>query len=396
MGQTTVEKIISKHSGRSVSQGDYVYVDVDRIMIPEGTCPLTMRAFENMGGGRLYCSDKFVIVFDHGIPSPSRQVANLQQLVRNFVKDQGCWSFDAGEGICHQLMIEKGFVHSGDLVVGNDSHSCSYGAVGAFGTGMGSTDVAYIMKTGKTWMRVPPSIRVDFYNKLAKNAMAKDVILEWIGTVTGNGATYASIEFYDHDQAFDLNSRTTICNMVVETGAKGGIFPEGAFIADENAVYAKKYTIDVSKTVPMLSCPHQVDNVCSVKQKEGIQIHQVLIGSCTNGRLSDLACAAEILKGHHTASGVRLLVVPASREILLRAAKYGIIEQLVAAGCILLPPGCGPCAGTLGGIPGDGDVVLSTSNRNFLGRMGNKCAEIYLCSPLTAAVSALTGVITNP
>lgn len=395
MGQTTAEKIISNHCGHFARQDEYVYVNVDFTMIPEGSCPITMRAFETMGGTKLYDRNKLAIVFDHGSPCPNRQVANLHQMTRVFVEKQGCLSFDVGEGICHQLMIEKELVHSGELVVGNDSHSCSYGAVGAFGTGMGSTDVAFILKTGKTWMKVPRSIRVDFYNTLLEPVAAKDVILDWIGKVTNHGATYLMVEFYDHNGAFDLSDRITICNMVVETGAKGGIFPEGNFVADEDAVYQQKYEVDLSSAVAMLSCPHQVDNVCRVEEKEGLKINQVFIGSCTNGSLKDLTCAAKILKNRHIAPEVRLLVAPASRKILLEAVETGVATQLIEAGATFLTPGCGPCAGALGGIPGDGEVVLSTTNRNFLGRMGNKYADIYLCSPATAAASALAGKITK-
>ena len=354
-----------------------------------------------MGGKRLAKPDRNVLVLDHAVPCPNERIAGLHKLMRDFAREQEAVLFEQNEGVCHQVMIERGFARSGRIIVGADSHTCSYGAVGAFAMGVGSTDLGAVLKTGKIWIRVPESISIELHGALPKGVTAKDVILRIIGDVTADGATYLSVEYGgDGFDRFTLDERITVSNMTVEMGAKTGVFlsaiNEKHLLPDANASYNRKLIYRAADMVPVISCPHTVDNVDSVKRQEGKKVDLVYIGSCTNARASDLEQAANILKGRHLAPGVRMIVCPASKNVLMASMKSGAMEALISAGATFITPGCGLCVGTLGGIPSDGETVISTSNRNFLGRMGNNKAEIYLASPLTAAAAALTGRITDP
>ncbi len=401
MGYTFAEKIISKKSGCQVSAGEIAIVQVDLAMATDTTAPLTIQAFKEMGGVLVKKPARTVFVIDHATPAPNEKISNLQQLIRNFVLEQNLVLYDQGDGICHQLMVEEGHVRSGDLVLGADSHTCTYGAVGALATGVGSTDLGAVLLTGKSWLRVPESIKIVLTGELNRYVTAKDAVLAMAGKLTADGATYASLEFCGDGAAkLSIDDRMTIANMAIEMGAKNGVFT--AAIEDEDlkpdpdAVYINEYHFNLAEIEPMLACPHQVDNVATVQAKAGMVIQQAFLGSCTNGRLTDLAIAAKILKGKKVAPGVRLLVAPASRKVLLEAMARNYIQELIRAGATILPPGCGPCVGTLGGIPADGDVVISTTNRNFKGRMGNNKAFVYLASPVTVAVAAVLGRIARP
>jgi len=365
-------------------------------MIPEGSAPMAMQAFAAMGGQRVFDSSKVAIVFDHGTPCPNKQVANLHKQTREFAATQKIHLYEAGEGICHQIMLEEGFASPGKVMIGTDSHSSSYGAVGAFATGLGSTDTAGVLLTGQTWLKVPQSIRVTFEGQLGSQVTGKDVALNLVGQLGANGANYKMLEFHDPQNVLSPDDRIVLCNMAVEAGAESGIFPAECSLPDSDAVYSATVGVDLNALEPLVSRPHQVERVCPVGEVAGLPVDQIFLGTCTNGRYSDLAVAAAILRGKKIASGLRFSIAPASRKVLLQAMASGVLEDLISAGAVLLIPGCGPCAGALGGIPGDGEVVLSTANRNFLGRMGNKAADIYLCSPAVAAASALSGRISDP
>lgn len=396
MKKTAVQKIFSIHTNENVAVGNYVTVDIDFVMLHDGSAPLVRKIFQDMNGERFFDAKKVAMMFDHSAPCPNREIANQQKLARNFAAEQEIAMFDVGSGIGHQIMIEQGFARNGQIVVGADSHCCTYGAKGAFSLGLGPTDICGILITGKTWMKIPPSIRVDFTGKLSDGTTAKDAILTLIGQLGCCGATYRAIEFYDPENALTQDERITICNMAIEMEAKAGFFPEGTFIADPGAEYFAQYEIDLGKIVPCVSKPHTVENVHSITEVVGTPINHILFGSCTNGRYSDLKIAAEILKGKKIAPNVQFMITPASRGIYVQAMRDGIMDILVEAGAMVLVPGCGPCLGSVGAIPADGDKVLSTSNRNYYGRMANRNAEIYLCSPATAAASALTGKIEDP
>ena len=401
MGKTFAEKIISIKSGCSVHANDLAIVTVDAMMASDTTGPMAIKAFREMGGIRLANPDRTVFVIDHAIPCPNEKIAALHALIRSFSKEQQCLLFDQNCGVCHQIILENGIVKEGDLVLGADSHTCSYGAVGAFSTGVGSTDLGAALLTGKTWMRVPETVKIVMTGKLPKGVYAKDVILRIIGDMTASGATYDAVEFCgDGFNAFSQEEAVTACNMVIEMGAKNGVFlrsltkPE--LIPDKDAAYRLVLQYEAERMEPMVSCPHRVDAVCAAKEKRDQKIDLIYIGSCTNGKLGDIQAAADILRGKHIASGTRLIVCPASNRVLLDAMEKGYIQDLVRAGAVLSATGCSLCVGTLGGVPADGETVLSTTNRNFKDRMGNSKAFIYLASPATAAASALTGYITDP
>jgi 3-isopropylmalate/(R)-2-methylmalate dehydratase large subunit len=357
---------------------------------------MTIQAFDEMDGQHVFDPDKVAIVFDHGTPCPNKQVAALHQQARDFAHRNKLHLYETGEGICHQLIIEDGFAQPGKLIIGVDSHCSSYGAVGAFGTGLGSTDIAGALLTGQTWLKVPESMHISFSGELCQSVTGKDVALYLMGQLGANGANYKMLEFHDPGNTLSADDKIVLCNMAVEAGAKSGIFPVGETMPDKAAAYSARYEIDLGGIPPLVARPHEVGNVCPVEEVNGLAIDQVFLGTCTNGRYSDLAAAADILRGKKIAPGLRFFIAPASRSVLIHAASSGILEDLLAAGAVLLIPGCGPCAGALGGIPSDGEVVLSTANRNFLGRMGNKAADIYLCSPVVAAASALRGCISDP
>ncbi len=411
MGQTIAEKILSEKSGKECYAGDLVVAKIDLIALQDGTAPLAIRRIRELG--REVKAGKISHFFiDHASPPPRRELANDQKLIRSFAKEIGADMNDVGDGVIHQVMVEK-FVCPGDLAVGADSHTCTYGALGCFATGMGSTDVAISMVLGKNWFRVPETFRVQIDGKMPKGVFAKDIILYIIGELGVDGATYKALEFHGETvKGMDMDSRLTIANMVVECGAKAGLFEtdevtrrflaemgrENCFReikADEDADYEKElyFNADIE---PMVAKPHNVDNVSPVSEVEGIKVDQVYIGTCTNGRLSDIEIVARILKNNKVHRDVRLLVCPASRRIYIKALELGYLKTIVEAGGVVLPPGCGPCVGIHMGVLADGEVCLSTQNRNFKGRMGNPNAEIYLSSPATAVASAIKGEITDP
>jgi 3-isopropylmalate/(R)-2-methylmalate dehydratase large subunit len=407
--QTISEKILSDRSGSDASAGDIVIARVDLLMAQDGTAPLAIRAFEDMGGGSVWDPDRIALVLDHNAPSPSEGVSRLHSAIREFATDQGIGNlYDVGCGICHQLMPEKGHVKPGDLVVGADSHTCTYGALNAFATGVGSTDAAAVMKTGRLWFRVPSSARVEFTGSMPPGVYSKDVILHLVGRVGAAGATYMALELTgDAVAGMSVDSRMTMCNMAVEMGAKTAIVEsdgktqdyvgDGKGISpDDGATYDWRLKIDVGEMVPAVARPHRVDDVVAVGEVGGTPIQEALLGTCTNGRLEDLRVAAEILRGEHVGDGVRLVLAPASRDIMMAAIREGTYETLLEAGAIPVTPGCGPCVGTHDGIPGDGESVISTANRNFKGRMGNSQASIYLASPATVAASSIEGRIADP
>jgi len=413
MGKTISEKIFSNHCRRPVKAGDFVVAEVDFAMGQDGTSALAIQAFQAMGGKKIFHSQNVGLVVDHNSPSPQEGVSNIHARMREFARDQDCYLYDVGEGICHQVIMEKGHVFPGDLVVGADSHTCTYGALNAFATGVGSTDLAAVWISGKLWFRVPETIRIVLEGELPSGVYAKDLILYLIGKFTSKGANYQAVEFTGSTiSSLSMEARFTVANMVVEMGAKTGIMPADNKLLqwlksfsrhpfspvepDPQAVYEKVVEFDISRLDPRVARPHAVDNVCSVEEVAGTPIQQAVLGTCTNGRLEDLRIAARILQGRRVASGVRFIVAPASRGILLQAIQEGIISTLIEAGAAVVTPGCGPCVGTHNGIPADGDNVISSANRNFKGRMGNARAFIYLASPATVAASAITGEITNP
>uniref|UniRef100_A0A7C3YFB3 3-isopropylmalate dehydratase large subunit n=1 Tax=Geoglobus ahangari TaxID=113653 RepID=A0A7C3YFB3_9EURY len=415
MGKTIAEKIFSEKSGKDAYAGDIVVANIDHIALQDGTAPLSIRQIKSLGfpKDKIKAAKNTHFFIDHATPSPRRELSNDQKLIREFAKEIGADFNKPGDGIIHQIMVEK-VVNPGDLIVGADSHTCTYGALGAFSTGMGSTDIAVAIVLGKNWFRVPETFRIDLNGKLSKGVFAKDVILTIIGKLGVDGATYKALEFHgDCADGMCIDERLTMANMVIECGAKAGLFKSDEmtkrYLAergraekfreikpDEDAEYEKELYFDVGDISPKVAAPHNVDNVVDVEDVEGVEVDQVFIGTCTNGRLSDIEIAARILKGRKVAENVRLIVGPASREIFIKAEEMGYLRTIVEAGGIVLPPGCGPCVGIHMGIPADGEVCISTQNRNFKGRMGNPNAEIYLASPATAAASAVEGKITDP
>lgn len=398
-GKTIAEKIMGAHCGQSVSAGEIALCDVDLIMMHDANGPLAIRAFEEMDGTKVFDPGKVAVVFDHCTPPSTQKLANIHAFLRTFVQSQGLVFYEGGRGVCHQLMVESGLVTPGSLVIGSDSHTCTYGALGSLATGLGATDIAAAMRSGKLWFRVPQTIRIVLKGKLPRMCSAKDIILSVIGQLGADGCNYKSVEFYgEYLETCSLAERLTIANMLVEMGAKCGFTCHSGLgvAADSDAEYVREVGIDLTTLVPTLAKPHTVDNVCPVQEMEGVPIQQAVLGSCTNGRIEDLRAAADILRGRHIYKGVRMLVLPASETVLKQAASSGVLHTLIDAGATICTPGCGVCVGTLGGIPADGEVVISSTNRNFKGRMGNNTAQIYLASPQTVAASALAGKITDP
>ncbi|HZK18825.1 MAG TPA: 3-isopropylmalate dehydratase large subunit [Clostridia bacterium] len=413
MGKTMIEKILSDHSGVDAYANDIVVAELDFVMGQDGTSPLAIQAYNEMNGKEVFDRQRVAFVIDHSAPSSNEGVSALHKLMRDFVADKKFDLYDIGCGVCHQIVPESGQVGPGSLVIGADSHTCTYGALNAFSTGVGSTDLAGGMISGKMWFRVPETIKFVLEGTLPDGVYAKDLILYLIGEVTADGATYNSVEFTGEAiSSLSQEARFTISNMAVEMGAKAGLMEadEKTFdwlrgytrreytpvSADDNAVYESVKTYDVSGLEPQVAKPHRVDNTADIGEVEGTPVHQAVIGTCTNGRLEDLKIAANILKGKRVNRNVRLIVAPASRKIYLDAIEQGIISALVEAGAAVVTPGCGPCVGTHNGIPAAGENVISTANRNFKGRMGNSEAQIYLASPATVAASAVTGEITDP
>ncbi len=413
MGKTIAEKILSEHAGKDVKSGDLIIARVDVAMVQDGTGPLAVEAFNRMKLKALANPERSILFIDHAAPSPRKELSNAHKILREFASKYVAVLSEVGEGICHQRLIED-FVKPGDVVVGADSHTCTSGALGAFATGMGSTDVAIAFGLGKVWMKVPETHRFVLKGKMPHGVFSKDLILYIIGMIGADGATYKAMEFEGEViENMTMEARFTLTNMAVEAGAKTGLIATDettrAYLRERNresdfreikpdpdAVYEKTYEIDVSGIEPQVSFPHKVDNTKPISEAKGVKIDQVYIGTCTNGRIEDLRIAAEILRGKKVAKGVRLIVIPASRNVYLKALKEGLLEVFVEAGGAVLSPGCGPCVGIHQGVLADGEKVLSTQNRNFKGRMGNPNAYIYLASPATAAATAIKGEIADP
>jgi 3-isopropylmalate/(R)-2-methylmalate dehydratase large subunit len=410
------EKILAAASGRDfVKPGDIVEAKVDMAMVNEITGPLAIQAFKDIGAPKVWDREKIVMVLDHQVPADSVKSAQLHRIMRDFAKEQEIpFLYDIGfGGICHQVMVEKGHVRPGELIVGADSHTCTYGALGAFATGIGSTEMAAVFATGKIWLKVPSTIKVNLTGRFKKFVTPKDLILYLIGEIGADGATYKAVEFTGPAVTLmSIGGRMTLCNMTVEMGAKTGIIsPDETTFAyvesrnnksfmvigsDSDAVYERKMEVKIDELEPQIACPHSVDNVKSVKEVEGREVDQAFIGSCTNGRIEDLELAAQFLKGRRIRKGVRLIVIPASQEVYLQALQWGLLETFIQAGAYVCNPTCGPCFGGHMGLLTDGEVCISTSNRNFAGRMGSPKAEIYLTSPATVAASAIAGKIVDP
>ncbi|MDI6894896.1 MAG: 3-isopropylmalate dehydratase large subunit [Bacillota bacterium] len=413
MGQTLAEKILSEKVGRSLRAGEFGVVPVDVVLMHDGTGPLAVRQLGAMGLAGPRQPDRTLVFLDHGLPSPRKELSNDHVFLRDFARRAGCGLYDCGSGICHQVVVEE-CAGPGQVVVGADSHTCTAGALAVFATGMGSTDVAVAMGLGESWFRVPESVRVEVRGAFSPGVYAKDLILWLISHLGADGATYQALEFGGPAiAALDMSGRLTLCNMAVEAGAKTGLVASDGvtreYLAamgrqaawrelepDPDAVYARRVEVDAARLAPVVAKPHRVDNVAPVSEVARTPVHQVFIGSCTNGRLEDLRAAAAILRGRKVAAGVRLLVMPASRRVYTEAMRFGVLSDLVEAGAAISPPGCGPCAGVHLGILGDDEVCLSTTNRNFQGRMGNPRSSVYLGSPATCAATALRGVITDP
>ena len=412
MGKTLAEKILSEKSGQDARAGDIVITKVDVAAFQDGTGPLGVRKLQEMKMERI-TPKKSIVFIDHAAPSPRKELSNDHKLLREFCKKTGAILSDVGDGVIHQRLIES-FVNPGDVVIGADSHSCTAGALGAFATGMGSTDVAIGMALGKTWFRVPETFKVDVRGKFQKGVYSKDLILYLIGLIGADGATYRALEFTGEAiKDMSMESRFVLSNMAVEAGAKTGLCETDnktrAYLeeqgradsfreikADIDAKYEKVIEIDVTELEPQVAFPHTVDNTKSIIEAKGIHLDQVYIGTCTNGRMEDLRIAAKILEGRHRHKDTRLIICPASRKIYLEAMREGLLEIFVKAGASIMGPGCGPCVGVHEGVLADGENCLSTANRNFKGRMGNPEAFIYLGSPATAAWSAVKGEIADP
>lgn len=411
-GKTIAEKIFSKACGKDVKANEYVFANIDLAMIHDITAPLAIKAFKEIAGnGKVWDSSKIVMAFDHQCPADSIAAAENQKMLRKFAEEQGILNYDVKEGIAHQIMVER-HVMPGMLIVGADSHTCMYGALAAFATGIGSTDMGAVLALGKLWFKVPETIKFVVNGKLGKHVYSKDVILKLIGIVGADGANYKACEFEGKViENMSMDQRFTITNMAIEIGGKAGIIGTDDVTkdylksrvddfeeirSDEDATFAKIVELDVTNMEPQVAKPHRVDNVVGVSEVEGVKADQVFIGSCTNGRYEDLKIAAEILKGEKVAKNTRLIVIPASRTQYLKALKNGLIDIFVEAGAIVEFPSCGPCMGGSFGLIASNETSVSTSNRNFIGRQGSPEGKIYLVSPATAAATAIYGEITDP
>jgi 3-isopropylmalate dehydratase large subunit len=407
---TLTEEIFSRKVGRRVRAGEIVVAPVDYALSHDNTTPIAIESLRTLGR-HVWDPDRVIIFFDHMVPAPTPAAAELHKKIRAFIAEEGI-SNVFQEGICHQVMVERGFVMPGGLVVGADSHSCTYGALGCFGTGMGSTDVAVIYGTGKSWFRVPETIRIELHGELPHGVFAKDICLALARELDVDGATYMAVEYGGEAVGgMEISERMTLANMSIEMGGKAGLVePDERTIAyvtprardafepvlPDNPSYARAVELDVSALSPQVSCPNEVSNVAPVGAVEGTRLDQVFIGTCTNGRLDDLAIAAQILDGQTVHPGTRLIITPASRDVWLEAIRHGYIETLMKAGATITNTGCGPCIGRHQGVLTGGEVALTTQNRNFKGRMGDATSQIYLGSPATAAASAIAGYITDP
>ena len=410
------EKILSAKAGHEVTPGEIIEIPVDLAMSHDGTSPPAIKTFEKITD-KVWDPDRIAIIFDHNVPANTIGSAEFQKVCREFIKKQNITkNYIHGEGICHQVVPEMGLVEPGKVIVGADSHTCTYGAFGAFSTGMGATDLAMVWATGKTWFMVPEAIRMNITGELNEYIAPKDIILNIIGTIGIAGATYKTAEFCgDTIEKMGVEGRATMCNMAIEMGAKNGIMEPNSEVidyicrrtgkkasqlnvikSDADAHYERELDFDITDLEPQIACPNDVDNVKGISKIEGTSIDQCLIGSCTNGRLTDLKDAAEILEGNTIDDSIRLLILPASREIYRQAIELGYINTFIDAGAIICNPGCGPCLGGHMGVLSEGESCISTTNRNFKGRMGDPASEVYLSNSKVVAASAITGTITNP
>ena len=416
MGMTMTQKILAAHAGLDkVEAGQFIEAKLDMVLGNDITGPVAIKEFEKMGGKEVFHKDKIALVPDHFTPNKDIKSAEQCKFLREFAHDQEVTNyFEIGEmGIEHALLPEKGLVVAGDVVIGADSHTCTYGALGAFSTGVGSTDMAAGMATGEAWFKVPPAIKFNLRGKPSKWVSGKDIILHIIGKIGVDGARYKSMEFIgDGIKYLSMDDRFTIANMAIEAGAKNGIFPVDeltkgyikehstkeykVYEADEDAIYDEEYTIDLSSLRPTVAFPHLPENTRTIDQVGEVEIDQVVIGSCTNGRIDDLRAAAEVFKGQKVKKGVRAIVFPATQKIYLQAIEEGLIKIFIEAGAVVSTPTCGPCLGGHMGILAEGERCVATTNRNFVGRMGHVKSEVYLASPAVAAASAVAGKICNP
>lgn len=415
MGKTFAEKVLAKKAGlKSVAPGQIVTVKPDHLLTHDNTSAIVGKVTDDLKTYGLIDKELPVIAIDHVVPAVDEKTAIGHKKIREFVKSYGVKNFfDVGTGVCHQLMVEKGLALPGSLVLGSDSHTCTYGALNAFATGIDRTEASVLLLTGETWLKVPETIKIFLKGAFPQGVMGKDLVLRIIGNIGADGANYQAVEFHGEISALSMDDRLTIANMGIEMGAKLAVFPVDAATrsyleehapgaswkavwADDDASYCRKLDYDLGLLEPLVAKPHAVDNVAPVREVTGLPIQQAFLGTCTNGRLSDLRAAASILKGKQVALGVRLLVIPASRSVFQAAIADGTLAALVDAGAMVAPPGCGPCLGAHQGLLAPGERCISSSNRNFQGRMGSKDAEVFLGSPLTVAASALKGVLTDP
>ncbi|MBO6272307.1 3-isopropylmalate dehydratase large subunit [bacterium] len=412
MGLTLVEKILSEHAGREVHADELIISKVDVSAVQDGTGPLTVQEFKKLGKDKLNNPERTILFIDHASPSPRKELSNTHMVLREFSKEYGAVLSDIGEGVCHQRLVEE-FVNPCEVLVGADSHTCTSGALGAFATGMGSTDVAVAMALGKTWLKVPRTFKIVINGKLKEGVYSKDLMLHIIGMIGADGATYRALEFCGETiENMSMSERFTLSNMAVEAGAKCGLIVADettrAYLKergredkfrqikpDEDAQYERVIEINAEDVPRTVSCPHTVDNTRKVSELSHIKVNQVYVGTCTNGRLEDMRTVASILKGKKVNKDVRMLICPASPDVYKASLKEGLLEIFMDAGAVILPPGCGPCVGVHAGTLGDGEVCLATQNRNFQGRMGNTKGEIYLASPYVAAYTAINGYISD-
>ena len=414
MGKTFIQKIFENRTGKEVSEGEILFVEPDYILTHDNTSAIMKKLSQVKEGIKVKYPERLVIILDHVIPAANSSTANNHKQIREFVKKQGIkYFYDIGTGICHQVLPEMGLAVPGSIIVGSDSHTCTYGAFGAFSTGIDRTEAVGIWITGETWFKIPKSYKIVLSGRFQDGVSAKDLILKIIGDLGADGANYKSIEYHGEGiKNLSISDRMTIANMAVEMGAKNSVFPVDnqteiwlkergvtnylRIWADEDTIYEKEYSYNLKDIIPQVAFPHSVDNVKDISEAVGIKVNQCFIGTCTNGRNEDLKTAAEILKGKKVNSDTRLIVLPASREIYQEALHDGTLSILNESGAVILPPGCGPCLGAHQGVMADGEVTISTANRNFKGRMGNKNSFIYLASPATVAASALAGKISDP
>jgi 3-isopropylmalate/(R)-2-methylmalate dehydratase large subunit len=413
-GLTIVEKIISSHSGNELHRADITVATIDTAMATDGSGPLMIEYFKKMGGTHVFDPTRVLLIMDHYVPSPNDKVSRLQDIMRNFAAKGYGTIISLGEGICHQLLPEMGYIRPGHLVVGADSHSTTYGALNSLGVGIGSSDLAAAIISGALWFSVPETIKVNLSGHMKEGVGAKDLALYLVGIIGSSGANYCAIEFQGEEEELPLTieGRMTVCNLMAETGAKCAIMPgdqrlqkfyktiglpDIKFVeADNNAVYCRMIEIELSRLEPMISCPHSVANVVPISNAVGTPIQMGLLGTCANGRIEDFAVALDVMGEKALASGFQLIIVPASRRIYTHMAENGMLAQFSNKGALILPPSCGPCCGSNAGTPSDGYNVISSANRNFIGRMGNTNSYIFLASPASVAAAAVTGYITDP